>query len=301
MKTIKNIHNLGLGELLCELYNSEDIDYLSNLDFRNHIKKITNNFDEEFMFHLYLDLKNFFSDEVNIIFDENEKYSLGEVYRCNPKSDKYKYPTEDEYNSTNETDMMYLMATNLIEYNEQLKFENKIGFEQVMDYILEFNNIADEMELEFSVRIENGLYGDFMRIGKDKKNFNSFKIDRFEDLFKKEYRNNEIQNNFIKWLKNKHFINQENNLNVNHAYFARLYYLLREWGIMIQNLSHSMAMRTYFSKFGVKVVENIDPEDELPQVTRRSVTSEDTRITDLLDLSKKDEQELYSIFKNKNK
>ena len=120
------------------------------------------------------------------------------------------------------------------------------------------------------------------------------KIIPFEHLFKEEYRNKIAD--FINWLKRERYVNISNQIIEKDTKFARIYYLLRDNGIVNPNTNYSDAMRSYFGKFNVSVVERINESADKPQVLRRVVTSTETRAMEMLDMTAKEKKTLLNIF-----
>ena len=296
MKIIKNIQSLSVAELLYELYYAREFYFYSKLDFNNHIRKNTDGFNKSSMFLLYIDLSNFIESEIEIIYPDNEKYNLYNIFHHKPQCDYIEYKGITYIDDENPIDNLISMAYTLIQDNDNLNFEYEEGSTQVMEYYLEFKDIADELGLIFSsekdVVVSNVMY--FTRENRGTNNITPIK---FEDLFKKEYRDKEIQYKFIQWLRKEGYLNLNNEITKDKTNFARIYYLLRENGITVPNINHTKTMEVYFGKFGVEVVESINPSSETIQVLRRSVASKETRISDMLEMTDKEKNTLLSIFK----
>lgn len=70
MKTIKNIQNLSVAELFIELNDSVDDIYIPYLDFFNHFRINTNNFEPTQVLHLMADIF-YFAQNIKILWNGN--------------------------------------------------------------------------------------------------------------------------------------------------------------------------------------------------------------------------------------
>jgi len=297
MKPIKNILSLSVAELLYELYYAKEFYFYSKLDFYNHIKKHTDDFNKSSMFLLHTDLSEFIGSEIEIIYPENEKYNLYNIFYHKPQCDYIEYKGITYYDDENLIDNFISMAYTLIQDNDNLKFEYENGSTLVMEYYLEFQDVADELGLKFTTEKKDGLVSRIMYLTRENRGTNNITQIKYEDLFKKEYRSDEIQSKFNQWMIRERYLNHSNEIICDHTKFARLYYLLREEGITKPIPNQTNVMRTYFGNFGVEVVESYDPENDVPQVIRKTVAGESARSHEYLGMTSKEKKSLIDIFK----
>lgn len=122
MKTIKNILDLSLGELLLELYYIDEVDLIiGRLDYYNHIKKITNNFELDELKLLLLDIFSFSFEHA--IFSLGESVEItGVVYIPLFEFDpKYKRHIADKN---------FLPKL----FDSKISFCNPVGYKRLLDY-----------------------------------------------------------------------------------------------------------------------------------------------------------------------
>ena len=291
MKTINNIQNIGLSELFVELLNNKNEEiYFCEIDAYNHLKTISNNFDLFSLSMIYIDLFAFISFELTFLIN-GDSWSLGTVNDIAYDSDFLNINSESLNDITDEN-----VITETILRVNKLR-EINIGVEivelNVYNYLMNYTNIFREIISRNEIDISMFEGNPFIKSVREHKKSVLF----FKDLFKKEYQSNEIQSKFSQWLIRERYLNHSNEIICDHTKFARLYYLLREEGITKPIPNKTNVMRTYFGNFGVKVVESYDPENDAPQVVRKTVTGESAETHEMLGMTTKEKDTLLNIFK----
>ena len=308
MKPIKNILNLSLGEFLCKLYGSKNKElYYSQLDINRFIKKISNDYDPELIYLLKQDLLKYCEDLVICEYN-GDIYELGDLPDFEYKdiaSKLEEFPKKHglidicnindkivQYDGSNIS--RYL--TELLDYSNydnHLKLFNFSGLWRLSLFATEVEKLFDK---KIDQEVKENLRATYQEMNK-KRLVGHDRTITFIDLFKKEYQSNEIQSKFSQWLIRERYLNHSNEIICDHTKFARLYYLLREEGITKPIPNKTNVMRTYFGNFGVKVVESYDPENDAPQVVRKTVTGESAETHEMLGMTTKEKDTLLNIFK----
>jgi len=295
MKPIKNILNLSLSELLYELYNANEKFIFSGIDYYNHIRINTNNLDIKYLYELYSDFYQFIRLEVYLIYYNSEKYNLTTIINDHPYNDTIDYDVIDLSEPKDGVYSLLEMCWDITGYNDNVRFENELGIRLLENYY----SILDDIFLSMNIDNKNRWGDKLLKLSyKDNKpqKIQNYQL-QFSDLFKVEYRDDEIQSKFSQWLIRERYLNHSNEIICDHIKFARLYYLLREEGIVRPLKNQTNVMRTYFGNFGVKVVESYDPENDAPQVVRKTVTGESAETHEMLGMTPKEKNTLLTIFK----
>ncbi|GEM_PF-4761841 len=295
MKPIKNILNLSLSELLYELYNANEKFIFSGIDYYNHIRINTNNLDIKYLYELYSDFYQFIRLEVYLIYYNSEKYNLTTIINDHPYNDTIDYDVIDLSEPKDGVYSLLEMCWDITGYNDNVRFENELGIRLLENYY----SILDDIFLSMNIDNKNRWGDKLLKLSyKDNKpqKIQNYQL-QFSDLFKVEYRDDEIQSKFSQWLIRERYLNHSNEIICDHIKFARLYYLLREEGIVRPLKNQTNVMRTYFGNFGVKVVESYDPENDAPQVVRKTVTGESAETHEMLGMTTKEKDTLLNIFK----
>lgn len=293
MKPIKNILNLSLSELLFELYNANERFIFSGIDYYNHIRINTNNLDIKYLYQLYSDFYQFIRLEVYLIYYNSEKYNLTTIINDHPYNDTIDYDVIDLSEPKDDVYSLLEMCWDITGYNDNVRFENELGNRLLEDYY----SILDDIFLSMNIDNKNRWGDKLLKLSYQ--NNKPLKIQNIQlqyiDLFNVAYRDDIIQSKFKQWLVREHF-NESNEIK-SPTNFARVYYFLREKGITKQISNQSKVMRTYFGNFGVEVVERYNPENDAPQVVRKTVTGESAETHEMLGMTQKEKNTLLSIFK----
>lgn len=283
MKPIKNIQNLSVAELFAEFLKKSDERYeISDIDFRSHIRNNTNGFDGKLLKILHTEIRNFI--EYQILFEYNDH-----IYTLRDLLDLF----DDANYSYTPTQSLYRLSKIVFDNLSEIEYLNHDAVIYIRRYNSVFKEILEELKFDLNENQKNILsLTQNNKINRTKKTEYTF-----TELFKKEYQRDEIQSKFIQWLIRERYLNHSNEIICDHIKFARLYYLLREEGIVRPLKNQTNVMRTYFGNFGVKVVESYDPENDAPQVVRKTVTGESAETHEMLGMTTKEKDTLLNIFK----
>jgi hypothetical protein len=285
MKPIKNILNLSVAELFSVFLNNSDERYVINdIDFRFHIRNNTDDFDSKSLKILYAEIRKFI--EYQILLEYNDQiYTLRDLLNF----------FDDANYSYTPSQLLLRLSKIVFDNLMEIEYINHDAVIYIRRYNIVFKEILEELEFEINENQKNILPLTQNEISNSNKQVKDLV---FKDLFKKEYRSDEIQSKFKQWLISEQYVNQSNDLICVYIKFARLFYLLRDEGIVRPIPNQTKVMRTLFGNFGVEVVESYDPENDAPQVVRKTVTGESAETHVMLGMTQKEKNTLLSIFKS---
>lgn len=266
MKTL-NLPNLSLSELLFKLYSENDSVYFTKTDVYKYVHDITNRFNKKLCKMLLQDIQYFATNEV--------EYSNGNTTLPLTRIDASEPDNISEFFMYQIPESMEDRETNVFYYVINPPF-----------YSLNVKGLTNLIEFTFSViwAIIEGLGEDEYSILAKETNKGIYEEKEREKrkvyIYKPMFA--EHVNEFIAWLRREKFISGDLQVAVECTNFARLYFILKEEGVLETNLNNTKGITAFFKEFGVDVVETINNEIETPQITRKTVTNDNALDTTLL-------------------
>jgi hypothetical protein len=318
MKTIKNIQNLSLSDFLFEVNNSDLNTFVCDIDLYLHLKKLTDNFENELLERVMYDIYNYWLDYILYLFEEQEMSltSIKEYYRENYTGkllnivlEKWQHLGEliveqgiskcfidscfpyflEELETTEDLDKLIEEVSEEKEtYSWDIEsFDMQRLHKNGLHIVFKYFNMAIKKYIEITSVERFKYWADSFnnyesgRIGGLKNpNRPSKKIINFDELFKFEYKDRiEV---FKCWLKKERYLNESNEIAIDYTQFARIFFYLQEICVC-HNKPMIQRMTVYFKEFNVDVVEERDNTSNTIQVTRTAVTNFNAQNTTLID------------------
>ena len=272
MKRITDFQKLSLPDLLTTLCSEQAL-ILSELDIHNSLKRLSSNFKVAELRVVLKDILKFgygyfkveyeskvttvetlykesviSSDIIRNVYNDADTFDKGLIYHVDYEKSIADFDTGC---------LVYCIDAKIVDA-DIVKYQNLVRYTQEVEEVLyklyEENKITNEPQ------------------ERPQQEFNS--------LFRIEYRNNiPLLNSqielFKSWLNRELFINSNNEVIVGLTNFTRIYYLMKDIGLLDLSISNSKSVKLFLKEFGINVVEKLT--DKGNEITTRTTRDERTK------------------------